>query len=59
MTKTAEKIHGRVLIKLNTVMRAHEGMLANTQPEDLLAVPHDTGLTYMPSVCTLHEGVMP
>jgi uncharacterized protein (DUF362 family) len=36
--EAAEKIHGRVIIKVNTVMRANEGILANTQPDAIRAV---------------------
>ena len=36
--EAARKIHGRVIIKVNTVMGASEGALANTQPEALRAV---------------------
>ncbi len=36
--EVAQKIHGRVIIKVNTVMRANEGLLANTQPDAIRAV---------------------
>jgi uncharacterized protein (DUF362 family) len=36
--EVARKIHGRVIIKVNTVMKANEGILANTQPEAIRAV---------------------
>jgi uncharacterized protein (DUF362 family) len=36
--EAAAKIHGRVIIKVNTVMGAHEGTRANTQPDALRAV---------------------
>lgn len=36
--EAAQKVHGRVVIKVNTVMRADEGILANTQPEAIRAV---------------------
>jgi uncharacterized protein (DUF362 family) len=36
--EAAERIHGRVIIKVNTVMKASEGILANTQPDAIRAV---------------------
>lgn len=36
--EAAGKVHGKVLIKVNTVMRAGEGELANTQPDAIRAV---------------------
>jgi uncharacterized protein (DUF362 family) len=36
--EVAEKVKGNVIIKVNTVMRAGEGELANTQPEAIRAV---------------------
>jgi uncharacterized protein (DUF362 family) len=36
--EVAEKIHGSVMIKVNTVMHREEGVLANTQPDAIRAV---------------------
>lgn len=36
--EAANKIHGNVIVKVNTVMRKDEGVLANTQPDAIRAV---------------------
>ncbi len=36
--EAAAKVRGRVLVKVNTVMGAGEGVLANTQPDAIRAV---------------------